>query len=337
MDNDSRMTRRRLMAAAVIVSLASAPRPVWAQGTPVPAPQPDATNFPMAITHAFGETTIPALPERVVVTNQGEGLDSLLALGVLPVGMVEGRAYIEGLATWTIAAGGAEIPVIRGTTEGELDFEAITAAKPDLILTSWPDDTSYQTLSSIAPTLVVKNSDATTWQDVQRMIGAATGHSARAEQVVAETEALIASQEARMQPYLDQRVAVAYFWIDQFLVNGQDAPIGRILAGYGMDVISPGAAAAGEIDMLSLEQINTVADADIIIAPDFLPDQTAAQEANELFRALPAVQGGGYMLLSPEMAQALYIESALSMQWGVPRLVDAVIEGAAGKGKRLDE
>ena len=168
------------------------------------------------------------------------------------------------------------------------------------------------------------------------MIGEATGRAAQAEQVIAETESLMASQEERLQPYLDQRVAVAYFWFDQYLVNGQDAPIGRILAAYGMDVISPGTAAPGDIDMLSLEQINAVADADIIIAPDFLPEQTAAQEANALFRALPAVQNGGYMLLSPEMAQALYIESALSMQWGVPRLVDAVIEGAGGKGKRLD-
>ena len=103
-----------------------------------------------------------------------------------------------------------------------------------------------------------------------------------------------------------------------------------------MNVISPGTVAPGQIDALSLEQINAVADADIIAAPDFLPDQTAAQEANALFRALPAVQNGGYILLSPEMAQALYIESALSMQWGVPRLVDAVIAGAEGKGKRLD-
>jgi iron complex transport system substrate-binding protein len=249
---------------------------------------------------------------------------------------VPGRAYIEGLAPWVIEAGAEEVPEIPGTAEGELDFEAITAARPDLILTSWPDEPTYQTLSSIAPTLVFKNSDATTWQEVQRMIGEATGRSARAEQVIAETEALVASQEVRLQPYLDEKVAVAYFWLDQFFVNGKDAPIGRILATYGLDVISPGTVAPGEIDVLSLEQINAVADADIIIAPEFLADQTAAQEANALFRALPAVQNGGYMLLSPEMAQALYIESALSTQWGVPRLVDAVIEGAEGKGKRLD-
>jgi iron complex transport system substrate-binding protein len=335
MHTDHGLTRRGLMAAAAAVALVGAPRLARAQGTPVATPA-DASAFPVTISHDFGKTTIPALPQRIVVTNQAEGLDSLLALGVLPVGMVKGRGYIEGLAPWVIAAGGEEIPEIEGTAEGELDFEAIAAARPDLILTSWPDDTTYQTLSSIAPTLVFKNSDATTWQDVQRLIGEATGRSAQAEQIIAETEAMVASQEQRLQPYLEQQVAVAYFWFDQFFVNGKDAPIGRILAAYGMDVISPGTVAPGQIDALSLEQINAVEDADIIIAPDFLPDQTAAQEANALFRALPAVQNGGYVLLSPEMAQALYIESALSTRWGVPRLVDAVIAGAEGKGKLLD-
>lgn len=224
-----------------------------------------------------------------------------------------------------------------GTAEGKLDFEAITAARPDLIVTSWPDDATYQTLSSIAPTLVFKNSDATTWQDMQRLVGEATRRSAQAEQVIAGTEALVASQAERLQPYLDTKVAGAYFWIDQFFVNGKDAPIGRILASYGLDVISPGTAAPRAIDALSLERINAGADADIIIAPDFLPGQTAASEGNALCRALPAVQNGGYMLLSPEMARALHIESALSTQWGVPRLADAVIEGAAGKGKRMDQ
>lgn len=330
------LTRRRLMAAAGLLALAGAPRLVGAQGTPVATPAADASAFPVTISHDFGETTIPKPPERIVVTEQGEGLDSLLALGVSPTGMVMGRNYIEGLAPWAIAAGAEDVPIIGEMAEGELDFEAIAALQPDLILTSWPDAAIYQTLASIAPTLVFKNSDATTWQDVQRLIGEATGRSAQAEQVIAETESLVASQAERLQPYLDQQVAVAYFWMDQFLVNGKDAPIGRILAAYGMDVISPGTAAPGQIDVLSLEQINAVEDADIIIAPDFLPDQTAAQEANALFRALPAVQHGGYMLLSPEMAQALYIESALSTQWGVPRLVDAVIEGAEGKGKRLE-
>lgn len=333
------MTRRRLVSAAAASVLVAMPRSVGAQATPVATPVgvpvADATAFPVTITHSYGETTIPALPERIVLTSEAEGLDSLLALGVMPAGMIFSGGYIGALAPWAIQAGAEDVPLIESLAEGEIDYEAIAAAQPDLILTTWPDETIYETLSSIAPTLVIKSSDATTWQEIQRMVGEATGRSAQAEEVIAETEATIASQEERLQPYLDKQVAVAYFWFDQFFVNGKDAPIGRELAAYGMNVISPGTAAAGEIDVLSLEQINTIEDADILIAADFLPDQTAAQEANGLYRALPAVQNGSYILLPPEMAQALYIESSLSMRWAIPRLVDAVIEGAEGKGKRL--
>lgn len=329
------VSRRTLLAVASTVGLAGLPARARAQATPISG-TPDAATFPVTITHAFGETTIPAPPQRIVLTDEHEGLDALLALGIEPVGMVQGGGYIGGLAPWAIALGAGEIPTIASLPDGEFDFEAFAVERPDLILASWIDEDAYEVFSSIAPTLMIKNADATTWQDIQRMIGAATGRSADAEAVVAETEALISSQEERLTPYLDKTVAVAYFWFDQFLVNGKDAPIGRILADYGMDVISPGVAAVGEIDMLSMEQINAVAEADILIAADFLPDQTAAQEASELYRALPAVQNGGYVLLSPEMAQALYVESALSMQWGAPRLVDAVIEGAEGRGQRLE-
>jgi hypothetical protein len=48
-----------------------------------------------------------------------------------------------------------------------------------------------------------------------------------------------------------------------------------------------------------------------------------------------AVQQGGYVSLSREDAQALYLESSLSYRWGIPRLVDAIITAANGEGKRL--
>lgn len=337
MSQTDRLSRRRLMSAAAFLALAAAPRVASAQATPVASPAADASAFPVTIAHAFGETTISSLPERIVLTDENAALDSLLALGVRPAGMMIGGGYIGELAPWAVAAGADTIPVIPGTPDGEIDFEAIAAAQPDLILTSWATQDTYDTLSTIAPTIVYKASDSETWQDIQRTAGQATGRRAQAEAVIAETEAVIAAQQPRLEPYRDLTVAVAYFWFDQFLVNGQDAPIGRILAAYGLDVVSPGSADAGSIDMLSLEQVNVVDGAKVLIAADFLPDQTAAQEANALFRALPAMQRGGYILLPPEMAQALYLESSLSTQWAVPRLVDAVIAGAEGKGKRLSD
>lgn len=82
-------------------------------------------------------------------------------------------------------------PVCRGAGPGrvtaELDFEALAAAQPDLLLASWTVAATYETMSAIAPTLVYKNVDATTWQEIQRIVGTATGRTEKAEAVIAET------------------------------------------------------------------------------------------------------------------------------------------------------
>jgi hypothetical protein len=104
-----------------------------------------------------------------------------------------------------------------------------------------------------------------------------------------------------------------------------------------MPVVSPDTAAEEDIDFASPEQTNLVAGAQIIVSPEFIAADLVSQEANPLFQLLPAVQRGGYVPLSREEAQALYIESSLSYRRVIPRLVDAVIAGAKGEGKRLEE
>lgn len=163
MSQTDRLSRRRLMSAAAFFALAAAPRVASAQATPVASPAADASAFPVTIAHAFGETTISSLPERIVLTDENAALDSLLALGVRPAGMMIGGGYIGELAPWAIAAGADTIPVIPGTPDGEIDFEAIAAVRPDLILTSlMAMQDIYDTLSTIAPTIVYKASDSET-------------------------------------------------------------------------------------------------------------------------------------------------------------------------------
>ena len=45
-----------------------------------------SSSFPVTISHAFGETTIEASPERVVAWGWGAA-DAAIALGVIPVGI----------------------------------------------------------------------------------------------------------------------------------------------------------------------------------------------------------------------------------------------------------
>lgn len=326
------VTRRRFFAGAATAVFAAV---AWQTGKAQEATPASDAGFPVTVTHALGETVVPARPERIVVTDMNEVVDSLLAVGLQPVYYGLSGGYIGDVPVWVEEAGlDPEIAYDR-IPRFEIDPERVASMQPDLILGTWVEEALYEQLSGIAPTIVVKASDATTWQEVQRTVGLATGRVEEASAAIDETEALLAEQRARLAPYLDRKVAVAYDFFDELYINGKTAPIGRVLSDFGMTVISPETAAEGDIDVVSLEQTNLLSEADIIITPEFLEGDVARLEANPLFALLPAVQNGGYLPLSREGAQALYLESALSYRWGIPRLVDAVIEAAEGRGKKL--
>jgi len=101
------------------------------------------------LAHAMGTTTITGTPERVVVLDTGE-LDSAVALGVKPVGAVEPIAGAGFPAYLADAVKGVKTV---GTIE-QPNLEAITALKPDLILSSKTRHAAiYDQLSRIAPTV----------------------------------------------------------------------------------------------------------------------------------------------------------------------------------------
>jgi iron complex transport system substrate-binding protein len=327
------MTRRELTASGVAgAAWAAFPftRVLAQEATPS-----QSGDFLVTVVHALGETTLPSRPRRIVSTDMNEAVDSLLAIALQPVYYALSGGYIDGIPEWVWDAGlDPAIPSDR-IARFELDLERVVAMQPDLIVGTWLEERQYQQLSEIAPTIVVKAHDKTTWQETQRMIGLATGRDEEAVSAIAETDAVLAEQHARLEPFVDKTIAVAYEFFGEFLVNGENAPIGRVLRDFGFTVLSPGTAEEGDIDFLSLEQINVISEADIIVTPEFFADDLAKLEANALFRLLPAVQNGGYAPLSREDAQALYLESSLSFRWGIPRVADAVIEAANGSGRRL--
>lgn len=355
---DRRLTRRGLLGSGLALGMAAAlagcggddDDDATATSEPTGAAdagaEPTATEeaitaddggagFPVTITHALGETEIPARPERIVTTNDTEPLDCLLAMGVKPVlyGFTDGY-QLGGLTPWVEEIGVEDVERYDNLTR-EPDVERIAAARPDLILDTWTPENLYQQLSGVAPTLVIKAADNTPWQDLQRMVGEATGYIEESEQAIAETEAVIAEQVERMRDYAGTTVAIAYQFFDELLINGKDVSIGRQLDQLGLTVLAP---ADEEITFLSLEQWVEVADADIIVSPEFFGDDITKQEANELFLSLEQVQSGRYVVLPNVISQATYLESALSIRWVMSRLADAVIEaieGRGGVGKRV--
>ncbi|BBZ01226.1 iron ABC transporter substrate-binding protein [Mycolicibacterium chitae] len=114
----------------------------------------DAADGAVTITHAFGETTIPARPTRVVSAGFTEQ-DSLLALGLVPIATTEWWGE-QPFAVWPWAQpalGGAQ-PVVLSLTDG-IDVDQIASLTPDLIvaINAGCDADTYARLSAIAPTV----------------------------------------------------------------------------------------------------------------------------------------------------------------------------------------
>jgi iron complex transport system substrate-binding protein len=287
-------------------------------------------GFPRTVAHGLGETVIPSMPQRIVATADRDQLEVLLAMGIKPVLYGFSGDY-ETSAPWVSPdlLTGLEQSSMPGAFEPNL--EAIAAAKPDLILDAWADEDMYQRLSAIAPTVEIKVESTTTWQEAQRLAGAATGHEDAAEAAIADTEAEIARQAARLAAYTELAVAIAFQDSGELVMIPGNEIGGRIVTELGMTVLAPTGGTSGRF---SLEQMGELlGDADIVLSLDYgsLDDQ----EANPLFRQLPAVREGRYVTISSDLASACYQESTLSLRWAAGPVADALLEAAEGRGKQL--
>ncbi|KXU35286.1 iron ABC transporter substrate-binding protein [Cephaloticoccus primus] len=106
---------------------------------------PFAQAQPIRITHAKGELVLPAVPKRVLVLDV-PSLDNLDALGVEVAGVPDGN-LVPYLAKYQ-AAKYAKIGSLF-----EPNYEAINAARPDLIIIGGRSSSKYKEVAAIAPTI----------------------------------------------------------------------------------------------------------------------------------------------------------------------------------------
>lgn len=329
------ITRRRLLTAVPLIGLMAAGIGCGdddddADPTEEATGSPD-TGFPRTVNHSLGEAVIPTKPQRVVAINDEEPLEVLLAMDMEPILYGISNHYGILQSPWTKERGIDALPSFDNES-WEPDVELVATEHPDLIFDVWTPPELYEQLAGIAPTVVLRNDETATWEDVQRLAGEALGMETEAERAIEETNAVFPEQADRLKEYADRTVTIAYRFGNELLINGGESPIGRIITKLGLTVEAPDPAL---ITSLSLEQWQTVDSAALLLAPVFFEEDLAAQESDPLFRTLPAVQEGRYVTLPIEVARAGYIETALSVRWVVPRIADAIIEAAEGRGKTL--
>ena len=100
---------------------------------------------PITVTHAQGEITLPETPKRIIVLDFSS-LEMLDAIGVDVTGVI-GSLLPEHLQKYA-----ADVYVKSGTLF-EPDYEAIHAARPDLIIVAARSSPKLKELSKIAPTI----------------------------------------------------------------------------------------------------------------------------------------------------------------------------------------
>ncbi|WP_188714527.1 iron-siderophore ABC transporter substrate-binding protein [Paracoccus acridae] len=267
-------------------------------------------EFPVSIPHAFGTTVISAKPQRVATVASGNH-EVPLALGVVPVGMAAanyGDDDGDGLLPWVagrLGELGAEPPVLFDEGDG-IDFEAVAATRPDVILAAYSGLTQadYDTLSRIAPVVAYPDGAWTTeWRQMIRMNSTGMGMAAEGEALIARMEAAIAEAVAR-HPELDGKTAMFVTHLDSTnlsVVNFYSAHDTRVKFFQDLGLAMPAsvveATQPGQFfGSVSAERIDVFEDVDILVTYGGA-DLMAAMRADPLMAHMPAVAHEAVVML----------------------------------------
>jgi iron complex transport system substrate-binding protein len=141
----------------------------------------------------------------VAISFQSYGVD---ANGVLP--WIREKLQAQGVGVPTVLPNATEPP-----------FEAIAAAKPDLILAVYSGITAadYKLLSGIAPTVAYPGEAwATPWRDTIKLVGTSLGRASEAEDLPRGIDADVAKQAAAHPELEGKSVAMVWDTGDKFYV-----------------------------------------------------------------------------------------------------------------------
>ncbi len=335
-----RRRRRWTLVPAIACVAALALSACGSSSAKTSSPSASATSaaaaFPVTIKTALGTTTIEKAPTKIVALADGD-LDSLLALGIQPIGI--GASSGDNGITWWAEPKLTGKPKVLEAGDNGYNVEEILALEPDLILAGSDyyikDEYKALTASGIPVTAYESGPAEDSWQTTMRQVAKAVGKSAEGEKVISDVEGQVAKVKA------DTPVIVGKsFTLTQMYEAGSigvlrskaDAGV-KLLNDFGL-VLSP-AASALEGDefavQLSLEKLNLL-DSDILMTYFAEPKLQPSLEGNSLFKGLSVVKDGGYTSLTNAQFSALRVPTPLSVPYTIENVVPILTKVAEGKG-----
>ncbi|OZM77657.1 iron-siderophore ABC transporter substrate-binding protein [Pseudonocardia sp. MH-G8] len=331
------LSRRRLLVGAGALGLLSACGGGGGGSTTAPPPAPGAPGaFPLTVEHSKGATEIASAPQRVVTVGFSDQ-DPVLAMGVRPVAVTDWYGD-HPHATWPWAQdelGDAQPAVLnRGAFTGTPDYryEEIAALAPDLIVGLYTsmDDTQFQTLSRIAPTVGPPAGYpewGAPWQEYTRLAGRALGAPERAEELIAGIDAQLAATRAAHPEFAGRTAVVAErFEPGSSFVRSPGDPRSQLVTALGFTIPPEIVEVAGELDggTLSDERM-ALLDRDVLIwNTGFSPEVRAQVEAAPLYSQLQVVRDGRAVFVDDPLVSAAWT-------WGTVLSLPTVIDALAGQ------
>ena len=295
-----------------------------------------ASAFPVTVTHKFGDSTVPAEPQRVVTIGVTEQ-DNVLALGVTPVGVTDWYGD-QPFATWPWAQDelGDAKPEVLATSDG-FKFEQIAALEPDLIVgtNAGMSKQDYEKLSALAPTIAQSGEYTDYFEpwDVQHLaIGKALGKEAEAtEQVDAIKADFAAAAEEHPEFAGTPAVFLQNAFYDGSAIAYQDGLSTDFLTDLGFVIPKQidEYAADGQA-YIPMENLSVLNNADVLLWATEKDTDRADLEKEAVYRNLDAVKGGNLAFTDEVLAGAIYFTSPLSLPYVLENLVPKLATAVEG-------
>lgn len=275
-----------------------------------------AAAYPVTISHLKGEYTLTEKP-KVIAALDVKFADQLIAVGERPAGSVVAGTKDEFPDYLNTQMGDVKV---LGTRD-EPNLEAIVALNPDLILMTDFQEEVYDSVSQIAPTVVLDFYED--WRDTLAVIGAITGKQAEAETVRQAYEGKITGLREQLAAKLgDETVALIRPRPEGIRVHGPDHRTGSIL--YEDLGLNAPAFVQEITDDTSVEiSMETVADvgADhyFLLSDDLFAKEAEALAGSPVWKSLDAVKNN----------RAYDVNSTLWIAYYGPLALNIIVDQAA--------
>ncbi|WP_350281189.1 iron-siderophore ABC transporter substrate-binding protein [Kribbella sp. HUAS MG21] len=188
-----RRTALALVAAALFGLTACGTSEPTASDTPS-----NAAAQPVSVTDARNKKVDLKAPAAKVVALEWNAVESLVSLGVMPVGVADTKGYTNWVTAEKLDASVKDVG-----TRGESSVDAIVALNPDLVITTTDEAANnIAQLEKAAPVLVIRGSDAKNPIGQMKtnldLIAQAVGKTEQAKQLTADFDKKLAEGKQKI-------------------------------------------------------------------------------------------------------------------------------------------